>query len=262
MNRAQLKERGKAAFKANYWVCVLVALLLSIAVGGFGGSVSGSASSQLSGTETTYSDTNQDWEDLADLADLDIDDDPIAVMNNAEGMTREEKVTVVKEAAPTIVTASALGLLISVFLLGPLEVGCRNFFLKNLDEKQEFSVIKTGFTGNYARNAVAMFLVTLFECLWALLLIIPGLVMSYAYAMVPYLIAEDKDLGAMDAIKKSKALMKGHKWDLFVLDISFIGWIILEVITLGLVGLFYSNPYIFSTHAAFYDALKKGQLEA
>ena len=71
-----------------------------------------------------------------------------------------------------------------------------------------------------------------------------------------YILADNPGMGIMDVIKASWNMMKGHKWELFVLDLSFIGWILLDILTLGILGLFYVNPYIFSTHAAFYEALK------
>ena len=94
----------------------------------------------------------------------------------------------------------------------------------------------------------------LFVSLWMILLIIPGLIMAYAYSMAVYVANDNPELSAMDAIKKSRELMRGHKWDLFVLDLSFIGWILLCCFTCGL-GFFFLAPYIEMAHAEFYREL-------
>ena len=107
---------------------------------------------------------------------------------------------------------------------------------------------------NLEKSFLVMFLVTLFICLWMLLLIIPGIVMAYAYSMSVYVSHDNPDLSAMDAIKKSRELMNGHKWELFVLDLSFIGWILLCCLTCG-VGFLFLQPYIDTAHAEFYREL-------
>ena len=112
-----------------------------------------------------------------------------------------------------------------------------------------------GFVPKYWHNLATMLLKTIFQFLWFLLLIIPGVVMSYAYAMTPYLAADHPELGAKETIDLSRNMMKGHKWELFVLDLSFLGWIILSVLTLGILEVFYTGPYMASTHAAFYKEL-------
>lgn len=103
----------------------------------------------------------------------------------------------------------------------------------------------------------ASLLVGLYTFLWTLLLIIPGLVKSYSYAMTPYILAEKPDMGVNDAITKSRNIMNGHKWQLFCLDLSFTGWMLLSIVTLG-IGFFYVWPYYNAARAAFYREIKKG----
>jgi len=98
-------------------------------------------------------------------------------------------------------------------------------------------------------------LVTLFTMLWSLLLIIPGVVKSYSYSMAMYILADNPGMGAKDAINLSKKMTEGHKMELFVLDLSFIGWILLSAITLG-IGLIWVVPYINATRANVYEQLK------
>lgn len=94
-------------------------------------------------------------------------------------------------------------------------------------------------------------LTTLLIVLWSFLFIIPGIVAAYRYAMVPYIMAENPDIGIIEAIEESKYLMDGHKGDLFWLHLSFLGWAFLCVFTLG-IGTLWLNPYMNVTEAEFY----------
>ena len=96
----------------------------------------------------------------------------------------------------------------------------------------------------------------LYTFLWSLLFLIPGFVKYYAYSMTPYIMAEKPNMSINDAITKSREIMKGHKWQLFLLDLSFTGWMILSALTLGL-ALVYVWPYYNAARAAFYKEIKK-----
>lgn len=91
----------------------------------------------------------------------------------------------------------------------------------------------------------------LFITLWTFLFIIPGIIASYSYAMAPYLMAENPDMGIMEAIRRSKEIMTGNKWRLFCLHISFIGWAFLCIFTLG-IGTLFLTPYQMLAEASFY----------
>ena len=90
-----------------------------------------------------------------------------------------------------------------------------------------------------------------------LLFIIPGIVKSYEYMMIPYLLAEHPEMTRQEAFAESKQMMDGNKWDAFVLDLSFIGWFILEKISFGLAGLFFVRPYYETVFAELYEANKQ-----
>ena len=98
---------------------------------------------------------------------------------------------------------------------------------------------------------VTRLLTSLIIFLWSLLLIIPGIIAAYSYAMTDYILAENPDMKATEAMKASKEMMKGNRWRLFVLELSFIGWAILCVFTCGL-GTFVLAPYQEAAYAAFY----------
>ena len=98
---------------------------------------------------------------------------------------------------------------------------------------------------------VARFLQSIYIILWSLLFIIPGIVASYSYAMTEYILAEDPELTATEAISRSKQMMYGNRWRLFCLEFSFIGWSILCSFTLG-IGNLWLTPYKQAAIAAFY----------
>lgn len=104
------------------------------------------------------------------------------------------------------------------------------------------------------------FLVGLFTFLWSLLFIIPGIVKAYSYSMSMYILAENKGKPALECINESKAMTQGHKMDLFVLDLSFIGWGLLGVITFGL-AFIYAMPYMQATLINAYNSLKPAKEE-
>ena len=95
----------------------------------------------------------------------------------------------------------------------------------------------------------------LFTFLWTLLFIIPGIIKAFSYAMSPYILEENPELSANEAIDRSRAMMKGHKFDLFWLYLSFIGWGFLCIFTLG-IGLLWLMPYMQTAEAAFYEDVK------
>lgn len=100
------------------------------------------------------------------------------------------------------------------------------------------------------------FLQGLFVALWSLLLVIPGIVKSLSYSMAYYVMADHPEMTARQALKESMRLMDGHKMELFALYLSFIGWLLLSYVTLGL-SLFYVVPYMSATVANFYNSIKQ-----
>lgn len=99
------------------------------------------------------------------------------------------------------------------------------------------------------------FFTGLFTALWSLLLWIPGIIKALSYSMSMYILAENPEMGALEAINRSKAMMNGHKMDLFVLQLSFIGWHLLGAITFG-IAYVWVMPYISATTANFYNSIK------
>lgn len=109
---------------------------------------------------------------------------------------------------------------------------------------------------DYGRILGTMLLSSVYQFLWALLLIVPGIIKGYSYALTPYLLKDHPELKFNAAIEESMRLMSGNKMRLFLLDISFIGWFLLGIITFGIAFL-WITPYWNTARAAFYEDLMK-----
>lgn len=119
-------------------------------------------------------------------------------------------------------------------------------------EAYQFKDIFAKFDKDFPRITKMYLLKTLYVALWTLLFIIPGIVMSIAYSQAYFLMLDDPDLSATDALNKSKELMKGRKWDYFVLYLSFLGWFILSMLTFGILFIWVA-PYLLQTLTGFYE---------
>lgn len=148
---------------------------------------------------------------------------------------------------------SALGL--AQFIIGGvIELGFATYLLKQHNKANfELHDLFSQFD-HFGQGFAQRFLRGLYVTLWSLLFVIPGIVKGYAYAMTPFIMAENPEMSANDAITASRELMDGHKGDLFILDLSFIGWGILAAITCN-IGHLALNPYKNAAYAAFYKDL-------
>ena len=257
-NRKRLKAKGLAAFKANYWKCVLIGFLLTLFLAGTSASVSRTArpATNPNGYTVITDGTHTAVVDNVTMGQI-----QQAVAENEFAIAMQDPAfrSMVRMTLAAVGTALSLICLVCACLrllvFNPLEVGCRGFFTRNTEEPAELYEVKTGFHP-YGRTVGAMVLRDIFTFLWCLLFFIPGVIKHYSYRMVPYILADDPEIGAMDAITLSRQMMDGHKWNTFVLDLSFLGWDILSALTLGLLGVFYVNPYKYSTGAELYQVLK------
>lgn len=146
---------------------------------------------------------------------------------------------------------------LSLLFGGPISLGLSNFTLRiSRNEEARFEHSLSGFY-NFSNALITYVLMLLIIIGWTLLLIIPGIIAAIAYSMTFYILAGDPDLAPMDALKKSKEMMDGHKWTYFFLVLRFVGLAILCILTLGIAFLWLA-PYIQVTNAKFYDTLKNG----
>jgi hypothetical protein len=266
--RGELKARGMAAFKANYWKCVLVALIISLISGGLSSGSSFKSGSNVTemidqfkdrGGSATESITGSD-----DNGDADTFDFSTEFGEKREDSKPIEAATVaiiIFVVSVILLICIVIGMAIAAFLLNPVHVGCNRFFVKNLDEPAELGNLSRGFDGNYMNVVKVNFFRDLYLFLWALIPI-AGIfiawVKRYEYMMIPYLLGDDPDMDKETAFATSKEMMNGNKWNAFVLKLSFIGWHLLAIFTFGILELFYVAPYENSTIAALYERLSGG----
>ncbi|MCF6213597.1 MAG: DUF975 family protein [Flavobacteriaceae bacterium] len=144
---------------------------------------------------------------------------------------------------------------VTLIISGPMALGISIFTLaiarrENVRLEQLFD----GFQ-NFGTALGAYLLMVVFVFLWTLLLIIPGIIKALAYSQIFYILADDKSVGAKEALEKSEAMMKGYKWKYFLLGFSFIGWFILSILTLG-IGFLWLGPYAQVCFAEFYEDIR------
>ncbi len=231
-NRQEIKRRGMSSFRGNYWKSVIAAFFYTLFFAGTGAS-------------TRYSTSSEELKE--------------EIGSIFSGMGEAEIFAILAIVFAAIGVVMVLWTLIDIFVLNPLEVGCQRFFIENQHDQQTgLDRITYAFRNGYLSVVGGLFLRNLFLSLWYCLLIVPGIVMTYAYRLVPYILAEEPQIGAMEAIRRSKEMMRGHKWDTFVYDLSFIGWYLLTAITAGIAGLFWVNPYKMNADAVLYETIKNG----
>ena len=152
--------------------------------------------------------------------------------------------------------------IVALVVAGPLEFGLIRVYLRVVRHEDEHADIKhlfSGFNGKIGQTFVVELLTYIYTFLWTLLLIIPGIIKSYAYSATMYLVHE-QDLSGNEAITASRKLMRGRKWKLFCLDLSFIGWYIVGFLCLG-VGMLWVQTYHTMAKTLFFeDALKEGEI--
>lgn len=163
--------------------------------------------------------------------------------------------------APALVTKSDSGsfinVAVSIVVMCPLSVGIyasyRRFYLgQGVDMVN--SPFQIGFS-NWGHHVSGMLLMGVYTFLWSLLLIVPGIIKGLSYAMTPFILEDKSQLSANEAIELSMKMMEGRKMDLFLLGLSFIGWGILCLLTLG-IGYLWLTPYIYVSMASFYEDVK------
>ncbi|MCI6228901.1 MAG: DUF975 family protein [Firmicutes bacterium] len=161
---------------------------------------------------------------------------------------------------PVVSVAGLLGI-VSFIIGGVVELGYAKFLLKQHDKKElQFSDLFSQFD-RFGTGFAQQFLRILYTTLWTLLFIIPGIVKSLSYAMTPFILEDHPEMTASEAIKASMKLMDGHKMDLFILGLSFIGWSLLACLTMG-IGYLFLTPYINAAYAAFYRNISGQRQEA
>lgn len=227
---ADLKNDAKQRLQGNYWNGFVATLAAALT---YGGGLSGSSS---------YSFSQEDF-------DM---DQSGSVQDFFSQFTREEIRVFIVAFLTTFVIAMIISYVLRIFLGYPLVIGKVRFFIVNTKYQATTKEIGWGFRHQYTHMVGAMFIRDLKISLWSLLFVIPGIVKSYEYRMVPYVLSENPTITTKRAFEISREMTRGEKANLFVLDLSFIGWYLLGMLACCGLGLFFLYPYQEATYAEFY----------
>ncbi len=218
MFASDYRRLGRQSLQGNWGLSILVCFVAAL----------------LGGTATGASSFN-----------LNLDEDQIALISKSPALLTFFQF---------FLTYALIASFVSFIIGGTIQLGCCQYFLDQYDGKPlAFKTLFSHFF-QFANGFCLRLLTDIFTALWTLLFIIPGLVASYRYAMAPFIQAEHPEYSALDCIRASKEMMKGHKLELFCLDWSFFGWILLSVLTLG-IGTLFLQPYTSAARTAFYRQL-------
>lgn len=230
--RVDLKTRAKAVLKLAYWKAFLVSLILMFvgADGGSGGSSGGRSGRKYGNDVSDYFSSSPDNFEI--------------FMNWA-----------------IIISLIVLAFILFRILIGyAVEVGGRLFFKQAAQMDVNLGYLGFAFKNDRFKDVVVTMLYKgVLNFLWYLLLIIPGIVKAYAYSMVPYILADNPNIGHKRAVELSMQMTEGHKFDMFVLDLSFIGWYLLGSL-LFFIGTFFVRPYDDATKAELYLVLRQNAI--
>ena len=150
-----------------------------------------------------------------------------------------------------------VGQIATILISGPMAYGVASMFIKQTRTGEPMNIpdIFNGFRDDFSNTFLIGLMTTLFTMLWSLLFVIPGIVKAYSYSMAMYIKNDNPDYDWRKCIDESQEMMSGHKADLFMLDLSFLGWMIVGTLCAG-VGVFWVNAYMSAAHAQFYEDLR------
>lgn len=255
-----LKSRARIALKENFWRCVLVGLVMFLFCYNTGGI---KLESSVNTAQTAEAVTISDFMDAnailnGSAANADLTQSITTFLNTTHNGVYSYAVKIGRNSIPFGAFIGVVTLVLSIFVFNVLNIGgCRFFLMNQESDEADVKELLYGFRNrNYSSMVSIMLLKDIKVFLWAILFVIPGIMKSYEYMLIPYILAENPDMEYKDAFAESKRLMTGSKWDAFILDLSFIGWSLLSNLTFGLSGIFYSNPYMYATKAEMYRWLQ------
>lgn len=270
-SRAELKERGKKSFKRVYASAVIVCLIVSVLEFAFSG---GNSSSNA------YKNVTQNYnsEEYVDQEVVDGNNEVVekyiennTLLGKIDSIFSDENNSYVSSVIVTTgimaivlicIVVGFLAMIVKAIILNPIKVGRNNYFMGIRESERNVKDILFLFSDkNFIKTTITIFLKDLYITLWTLLLVIPGIIKSYEYRMIPYILSENTNIDRARAFEISKEMMNGQKYNAFVLDLSFFGWYLLSVFTFGILDVLYINPYVEATNAELYAFLREDALQ-
>lgn len=184
----------------------------------------------------------------------------ITNLANSMGISERELNVILTVASIVFLLVSLFAAFFSIFVAQPVEIGGIRFFMCARNGDVQFGNIGYIFKkGQYIKAVKTNVVKSLYIFFWSLLFIIPGIVKTFSYALVPYILSENPTISTRKAISISKKTMKGEKWHFFILGLSFILWYLLGSIACG-IGTIFVLPYIQATYAEFYALMRQKAL--
>lgn len=224
------RRRAREALKGHWFIAVIAGFIASL-LGGLTGTGSGTFSTSSSSSTGDTVDP-----DFGITGNFDIDPEILSII-----------LVVIGVISVIVVVFSFVYMIIG----GAVSIGYASFNLDLIDEKDARVGSLFDHFDEWKKAFVARILQSIYIALWSLLFIIPGIMASFSYVMVSYVMAENPELSAREALKESRRIMKGNRWRFFCMTFSFIGWNLLVVLTLGIASL-WVVPYEQAAIAAFY----------
>lgn len=295
--RKELKNKAKNVIKKNYWTAIVICFLIALFTGEFGTSIMGIFPTDdsmdpyyiISHQDTIFESNQKETENeilkkqeevVEDFKSRkeNLNDIELKIINVIESyldsMTKSQKfIFKISDSIKSFIfdkdvlgiglaVMSILSLAFSIFIANPLIVALRRYFIKaRKKQNTKINVVLDIFKKeSWLKVAITMLLKDIFTLLW-FLTIVGGFIKMYEYAMIPYIMGDNPKMKWKETFKISKQMMKGNKWKLFMLDLSFMGWEILSLFTFGLLNIFYVNPYKIATNVELYEVLKKEVIE-
>lgn len=233
--RAEIKSRAKEALKKYYWYAVLMCFIAGI----LGGGGSSSFSTSFRTGAQDYSSGQYGYGYSAQTI-------PSRLLG----------ILMVMGVIFLIIWIFAL--VFSIFVGNPVQVGLKRYMLESREIGGSAGIAKLFWvfsSGHYLNIVKIMFLKGLYTTLWGLLFVIPGIIKSYEYSMIPYLLAENPEMDSQEAFRISREMTMNEKASIWVLDLSFLGWELLGVLACG-IGILFVTPYIEATYVELYLLLR------
>lgn len=282
MNRKELKKKARGTLKKHYWILIVVCIFSAFLGIEYGSSFT-MTKTQITGEQS--SETTDYDQILGDVMSGNAERAKELVQQNEKEIQEKHTnaylgrsrgvfssvlnsfssgglVLSLLETISSVIHSSTIAgvilillsmgfyIFVWLFIKETFKIVLRRFFLESRTyEKvplQRF--LYPVQSGQWVHMAWCMFVAFIYQTLWWLT-VVGGVIKIYSYRLVPYILAENPKIGANQAITLSRKMMNGHKWECFVADMSFLGWYLLDGLTVGLVGIFYSNAY----HAAFFS---------
>lgn len=253
--RPELKQQAKFCVKRYYWAAVIACIIFLLIQAAAGSN----AQPSLEVSKTYQSENGNQYKET--YATPYIRDSLEKYFYSWTGLSIFS--TMVEGTAVMLAVGIVLlRFILTLFILNPIQVGMARFFYRNRTIKTGVGELAFAFNGkDYLSVVKTMFFRELYVFLWTLALVIPGIIKGYEYRMVDYIIAENPNMPVNQVLELSRKMTKGHKYDMFILDLSFFGWLLLGTLTLGITDIFWTNPYRMATEAELYNVLKTPFIE-